>query len=103
MNTSNREIMAFLQELTDSDVARGLFMVFDSFLNGFSLTENHSYLQMRGTNTLELKSTSKVASFSNGILHLVRYKGHDEIWFIVGHIHNSLEDLGFNLAEIVEN
>lgn len=78
-----------------SDVVRGIFMVFDAFLNGFAISEKYSFTRDEETKKLNAEVVEKIASFSNGIFHLVKGKGEDELWFIVGHIHEGLTELGY--------
>lgn len=102
MTTTQAELNAFLEDMHHSDVVRGMFMVFDALLQGFTLSENYNYLLDKKTKEESLSVVSKVASLSNGIFHLAKYQDSDDIWFIVGHIHEGQMTSGYNLEEITD-
>lgn len=102
MSTSQVELKMFLDEMYRSDVARGMFMVFDALFHGFTISENRTFARNEDSKEIHSEVVSKVITLSNGIFNLVRYRGADEIWFIVGDIHQGFNEYGYDLESIVD-
>lgn len=96
------EVLEFIEDMYHADVIHGLFMVFDGLLNGFTIAENHKYLRDENFKETGISVSSKVAMFSQGMFHLVKFQGNDEIWFIVGEIHTNLLEYGYDLEMLTE-
>lgn len=110
MHPNKNELIGFIEELHHADMVRGLFMVFDNLLNGFSVSNirryvhDHHYLEdgeVKGK-ALLIKTVSKIASLSEGMFHLVKHEDSDDVWFIVGQIHTGITSFGYNLNDIVD-
>lgn len=102
MMTTLNELFSFLQEMDDNDATMGMVALFESVYMGFTISENHALYLDRATRISKFGIISKVASFGNGMFHLVNFGESQKTYFIVGNLlsQGSIES-GFNLEELV--
>lgn len=103
MTTNNLELRNFLNEMHHSDMVRGMFMVLDNVLRGFTLSESNNFSRNDTTQEITLNVSSKVASFSGGMFHLAKYDGNDTVYFIVGNIINDIDTTtGYVIEDLID-
>lgn len=93
----------FLNEMHHSDMVRGMFMVFDNVLRGFTMSESNYFSRNDTTKEIVMNVSLKVASISGGMFHLAKYNGNDETYFIVGNIINEIDTrTGYVLENLID-
>ena len=100
---SEKELRNFLNEMHDSDMVRGLFMVFDNVLKGCTISESNFFSRDDETQEIKMNVGLKVASISSGMFHIAKYNGNDEIYFIVGNILGETDtSTGYTLENLID-
>lgn len=100
---SEKELRNFLNEMHHSDMVRGLFMVFDNVLKGCTISESNFFSRDDETQEIKMNVRLKIASISGGMFHIAKYKGNDEIYFIVGNILDETDtSKGYALEDLID-